>query len=110
MQVLSGRLDRRIEILKPQAVKTDLGAEDVVFVGQGSRWAQRLRFQPSDDEGQEQRLAISRRDYLVRLDSLTRQMTTEWRVREGTHTAQIIGLDDEPRDGSLIIRCDQAER
>lgn len=108
-RIHAGHLDRRLEILQPVSARSALGAAETIFRARGRRWATRLKFIPAELEDQAVRRTWSRRDYLLRLDSLTRQITTGWRVREGDLDAKIVGVDADPHDGSLILRCEQGE-
>lgn len=109
MRVSASRLNRRVTLLRPSLTLTPLGSPVTTYSEAGRRWAGQLRFSPRELESSEQRKALSRRDLLLRLDSLTRAMSTEWRIVLDGVAMQIIGLEPSPADGSVIVRCDRAE-
>lgn len=109
MRVSTSRLNRRVTLLRPSLTITPLGSPVTTYSEAGKRWAGQLRFSPRELESSEQRKALSRRDLLLRIDSMTRTMTTEWRVVLDGVAMQVIGIEPDPADGSLIVRCDRAE-
>lgn len=109
MRVSASRLNRRVTLLRPSPDLTPLGSPTTAYREAGKRWASQLRLVPRELEADAQRQTLSRRDLLMRRDSLTRAMTTEWRIVLDGVAMQVIGLDPDPADGSVIVRCDRAE-
>lgn len=105
MQIIAGRLNRRVELLRPTQGQTDSGAPLTSFVADGFRSCARLRWNPTADELEPQRQATAAVTLLLRRDTLTRQITTEWRLMFEGALMQVDGVDAEPADGSLVLTC-----
>lgn len=109
MQVLSGRLNRRITLLAPTAITDTLGSPETIYNEAGTRWAGQLHFNPRDVEGDAQRKPVSMRRYLLRLDTLTRGINTKWRISDHGTLMQVLGVDPEYSHGSLVLTVEAME-
>lgn len=103
MRISAGRLDRKVVFLAPTATKDASGGPVTAYAETFTRMATRLKFAPTEDEREPQRQTVAAINLLVRLDTKTRDVTTEWRVRFDGQDLEISGLEATPRDGSLQI-------
>lgn len=105
MRIDAGRLDRRMTLMQPTQSKDAMGAPTISYAEAGKRWCGRLRFDPSEIGRDGQRKAVARVDLLLRLDSLTKTIGATWRCVFDGATLEVEGVDREPHDGSVILRC-----
>jgi head-tail adaptor len=103
VKISAGRLDDRVTFLEPQASTDAFGGPLVTYTPAGTRWASRVRYQPSEVERDPQRQTVAAVNLLVRLDALARRVTTKWRVLYDGEELEIAGLDRSSADGSLVV-------
>ena len=107
MKISAGLLNRRCVLLAPTAGVDASGGPTLTYADAGGRWCSRLRWAPTEAERDAQRQTAASVQLVLRLDAVTRTVTTKWRVTFDGQELQIIGLDAAPEDGSLIITGQQ---
>lgn len=85
---MAGRLNRRIT-LRSVTVSNVLGELTETFADAGERWAERRSLSARESFVAEQRYASSDWVFVFRSDSLTRTITPEWQLVDGTETFDI---------------------
>lgn len=103
MRFKAGLARERVELLRPQTREDGIGGPETVFAGAGLRWARRLRFQPAELERDDQRQGRADVQLLLRLDPLSREVTTEWRMLFEGEQLQVNGVDRMTADGTVMI-------
>lgn len=93
----------RIELLRPTVATDGIGGPVTTYATAGKRWAKRLRFQPTELEREDQRQGRADVQLLMRLDTLTDTVTTEWRLLFEGQELQVNGVDPMREHGTLII-------
>lgn len=107
MRISAGRLTRRVTLLEPTHGTDAAGGPTLTYADAGGRWCQQIQYAPVAEEREAQRQTAARVRLLLRLDSLTMALTTDWRVRFEGEELQIAGLERAPEDGSLILSGEQ---
>ena len=103
MRITAGNLRDRVELLRPTQGLDDQGAPVVTFASAGFRHVQKMRFQGQEVESEAQRVPVAKAELLMRLDSLTETITTEWRIVFEGEQLRVGGLDRNRADGSLLV-------
>lgn len=103
MRIKAGNLNRKVSLLQPTPAVDASGGPIVTYAAVATRWCQRLRFMGVEVEREPQRQPTATVQLLMRLDSLTATITTEWQIEFEGMRLIIAGLDRNPADGSLII-------
>lgn len=103
MQIRAGQLRDRVTLLRPTQGVDAQGGAVVTYAPSGERWARRLRFAPTDLEREGQRQGVAQISLLMRLDSETAEVTTEWRVLFEGQPLQVDGVDRRREHGSIVL-------
>lgn len=103
MRFTPGLARDRIELLRPTVADDGIGGPVTTFAAAGKRWAKRLRFQPTELERDDQRQGRADVQLLMRLDSLTQAVTTEWRLLFEGQELQVNGVDPMREHGTVTI-------
>lgn len=93
----------RVTLLQPTAGTDELGSPVTTFATAGARSATRMRFQATELEREDQRQGRADVQLLLRLDTLTRQITTEWRLLFEGEQLQVNGVDRNTGHGTVLI-------
>lgn len=103
MRFKPGRARDKVSLLRPTLGEDGIGGPETVFAPAGDRWASKLRFQPTELEREDQRQGRADVQLLLRLDPLTRQVTTEWRLLFEGEQLQVNGVDRNGEHGTVVI-------
>lgn len=103
MRFRPGMARDRVMLLRPEVSADSIGGPETVFAEAGERWASRIRFQPTELEREDQRQGRADVQLLLRLDSLTLQITTEWRVLFDGQQLQVNGVDRQREHGTVLL-------
>ena len=103
MRFIPGLARDRVRLLQPTTTAGDLGGPVVTFADAGGRSARRLRFTPTEMERDDQRQGTAAVQLLLRLDTLTRLITTEWRLTYEGQQLQVDGVDAQAEHGTVLL-------
>ena len=103
MRFKPGLARDKVTLLRPQPGADGIGGPETVFAPAGDRWGRKIRFQPTELEREDQRQGRADVQLLLRLDSLTQQITTEWRLLFEGEQLQVNGVDRMREHGTVMI-------
>lgn len=100
-----GKLDRRPELLRPQGGDDGYSAIDGAFVSAGKRWARKLDVSDRERIATQQQGGDVSTRWGLRSDTLTRTITTAWRLRHRGVSYEITGVKetDDGRDVGIEL-------
>lgn len=103
MKVAAGLLQYRATLFAPVAGPAPNGDPATTYAAAGTVWCGIVSVKPSATEAESQRAATADVQLLMRLGTLTKTLTAAWRVVFQGTTYLVVGIDAEPRDGSLLL-------
>lgn len=108
VKIDAGRLNERVMLLRPTNGSDASGGPVTTYTDEEKRWCARLRSAGRVVDREPHRQPVAAVTLLLRLDSLTKTITTEWRLRLDGETLIISGLDRNRADGSLVVDAEIA--
>ncbi len=102
MRISAGQLRERVELFSRELTSGTRGEQVETFTSRGMVWAADIPLQRRESEEDYARQSLADYRFLMRISSVTEQITAKWRLRWRGTTYETIGTEFDRKNGSLL--------